>query len=96
MTQDGNAILDSLAEASRYANADPDPGQTGYAVGDLVRYRTYGGSLRTVRILAVTPSIESTGKPGFDGVCIAGREDGMPCWGYASQIVTIEKGADHA
>jgi len=59
-----------------------------YEVGDTVRYETFTGELRTVRVTAKHAEIKN-GKPGFDGY-IHGNEDDT-VWGYDNQIIRVFK-----
>ena len=59
-----------------------------YEVGDIVRYETFTGELRTVRVTLKLDDIKN-GRPGFDGH-IHGNED-ETVWGYDSQIIRVFK-----
>ena len=51
-------------------------------IGDVIIYATYGGEHRTVKVTFVSQDIKN-GRAGFDGVTL----EGLPVWGYCSQIV---------
>ena len=57
-----------------------------YKVGDTVRYETFTGDLRTVKVTEKLDDIKN-GRAGFSG------EDsscpGMYVWGYNSQILRV-------
>jgi len=57
-----------------------------YKKGDTVRYETFTGELRTVRVTAKVEEIKN-GKDGFDGH-ILGDEDNE-VWGYDHQIIRV-------
>ena len=57
-----------------------------YNVGDTVRYETFTGELRTVRITAKISQIKN-GRDGFDGY-VAGDKN-YTVWGYDSQIIRV-------
>jgi hypothetical protein len=57
-----------------------------YKVGDTVRYETFTGELRTVRVTGKHDEIKN-GRPGFDGV--DGNGKGVNVWGYNSQILRV-------
>ena len=68
-----------------------------YNVGDTVRYETFTGELRTVRVTAKLDEIKN-GRPGFDGVEVSSSRHlrtltdaapGLPVWGYNSQILRV-------
>ena len=62
-----------------------------YEVGDIVRYRTFTGDLRTVKVTDKLDDVKN-GRPGFDGH-IRGNED-ETVWGYDSQIIRVFKVKD--
>ena len=57
-----------------------------YKEGDTVRYETFTGELRTVRVTAKVPNIKN-GRDGFDGH-ITGDKDNT-VWGYDHQILRV-------
>lgn len=57
-----------------------------YKVGDTVRYETFTGEVRTVKVTAKLDDIKN-GRAGFDGVDDNGK--GMNVWGYNSQILRV-------
>ena len=59
-----------------------------YNVGDTVRYETYTGELRTVRVTDKSSDIKN-GRPGFDGHIHGAKFDTV--WGYDSQIIRVFK-----
>ena len=68
-----------------------------YKVGDTVRYETFTGELRTVRVTAKLYDIKN-GRPGFDGVEVSSSRhlrdlpdvaESLPVWGYNSQILRV-------
>ena len=64
-----------------------------YEVGDIVRYRTFTGELRTVKVTAKSGDIKN-GRPGFDGHIHGVYEDFGTVWGYDSQIIRVFKVKD--
>ena len=68
-----------------------------YKEGDTVRYETFTGELRTVRVTAKVSEIKN-GKDGFDGVEVSSSRhlrdlpDVAPVsqvWGYDHQIIRV-------
>jgi hypothetical protein len=65
-----------------------------YKEGDTVRYETFTGELRTVRVTAKVPEIKN-GKDGFDGVIIEKSRSYIQStskeevWGYDNQIIRV-------
>ena len=59
-----------------------------YDVGDVVRYETYTGDLRTVVVTAKSDNIKN-GRAGFDGHIHRAEFDKV--WGYDSQIIRVFK-----
>ena len=59
-----------------------------YDVGDTVRYETFTGELRTVRVTAKIENIKN-GKNGFDGHIHGNKDDTV--WGYDHQIIRVFK-----
>ena len=59
-----------------------------YNVGDTVRYETFTGELRTVRVTGKIENIKN-GKDGFDGYIHGYKEDTV--WGYDHQIIRVFK-----
>ena len=57
-----------------------------YKVGDTVRYETFTGEVRTIKVTTKLDDIKN-GRPGFDGVADNGK--GMNVWGYNSQILRV-------
>ena len=55
-----------------------------YDVGDTVRYETFTGELRTVRVTGKIENIKN-GKDGFDGYIHGNKNDTV--WGYDNQII---------
>ena len=62
-----------------------------YEVGDIVRYETFGGDLRTVVVTGKHAEIKN-GKSGFDGHIHGVEEDTV--WGYDHQIIRVFKVKD--
>jgi len=62
-----------------------------YNVGDLVRYETFTGELRTVKVTAKLSDIKN-GRPGFDG--FIHKNEGETVWGYDSQIIRVFSSKD--
>ena len=62
-----------------------------YDIGDVIRYRTFTGELRTVKVTDKLDDIKND-RPGFDGH-IHGNED-ETVWGYDSQIIRVFKVKD--
>jgi len=60
-----------------------------YEVGDIVRYETFTGDLRTVKVTAKVENIKN-GKNGFDGY-IHGYDPEDTVWGYDHQIIRVFK-----
>jgi hypothetical protein len=69
-----------------------------YRVGDVVKYRTFGGQLRRVRVTRKEADVKN-GEPGFDGKLLDTIERGAlvkasawheEVWGYDRQIVEVE------
>ena len=58
-----------------------------YKIGDIVKYRTFMGDYRYVRVTDKEDNIKN-GKPGFDGV-VSGTQETV--WGYDYQIVKVFK-----
>ncbi len=58
--------------------------QSDYDVGSTIRYRSFGGDLRTVVVEEKSDDIKN-GRPGFDGT----TDRGETVWGYDAQIVEI-------
>ena len=57
-----------------------------YKVGDTVRYETFTGELRTIRVTAKLDEVKN-GRPGFDGVEVTPHiKPHLNVWGYNSQI----------
>ncbi len=59
-----------------------------YKVGDTVRYETFTGEVRTIKVTAKLDDIKN-GRPGFDGVDDNGKGMNMNVWGYNSQILRV-------
>ena len=59
-----------------------------YDVGDIVRYETFTGELRTVVVTDKSGDIKN-GRPGFDGHIHRAEFDKV--WGYDSQIIRVFK-----
>ena len=68
-----------------------------YKVGDTVRYETFTGELRIVRVTAKLDDIKN-GRSGFDGVEVSSSRHlralpdetpGLSVWGYNSQILRV-------
>ncbi len=59
-----------------------------YEVGDVVRYETFTGDLRTVKVTAKVENIKN-GKNGFDGHIHGAEFDTV--WGYDHQIIRVFK-----
>lgn len=59
-----------------------------YKVGDTVRYETFTGDLRTVKVTAKHDEIKN-GRAGFDGVDINAKGPFANVWGYNSQILRV-------
>ena len=59
-----------------------------YEVGDIVRYETYTGELRTVKVTGKHAEIKN-GKSGFDGHIHGAEFDKI--WGYDAQIIRVFK-----
>jgi len=57
-----------------------------YKVGDTVRYETFTGELRTVKVTEKHDEIKN-GRAGFCGIDSSGK--GMNIWGYNSQILRV-------
>ena len=57
-----------------------------YEVGDVVRYETFTGELRTIKVTAKLKDVKN-GRPGFDGFIRGNEEDTV--WGYDSQIIRV-------
>lgn len=97
MIDNANELTDALLEAVAARHRAPTPGQSDYAVGDVIGYRSYGpDSIRTVVVTAKHQDIEGTGQPGFDGVLMepefAGATPaGASVWGYDSQVLWTSK-----
>lgn len=64
-----------------------------YDIGDIVRYRTFTGELRTVKVTAKSDDIKN-GRSGFDGRIHGVYEDFGTVWGYDSQIIRVFKVKD--
>ena len=61
-----------------------------YDVGDIVRYRTFTGELRTVKVTAKSDDIKN-GRPGFDGKIHGVYAEFGNVWGYDNQIIRVFK-----
>ncbi len=59
-----------------------------YKVGDTVRYETFTGEVRTIKVTAKLDDIKN-GRPGFDGVDDNGKGMNINFWGYNSQILRV-------
>ena len=59
-----------------------------YEIGDIVRYMTFTGELRTVMVTDKSDNIKN-GRPGFDGNIRGAAFDKV--WGYDSQIIRVFK-----
>lgn len=60
-----------------------------YKVGDTVRYETFTGEVRTVRVTSKHDDIKN-GRPGFDGVEVQPHiKPHLNVWGYNSQILRV-------
>jgi len=57
-----------------------------YKVGSTIKYRTWGGEVRTVVVESKEADVKN-GRRGFDGVDL----DGGLCWGYDDQIIQVVK-----
>lgn len=57
-----------------------------YRVGSVIRYRSFGGEFRTVKVDEKSADIKD-GRPGFGGQ----TTDDAGCWGYDDQIVRVVK-----
>ena len=57
-----------------------------YKVGDTVRYETFTGELRTIKVTEKLDEVKN-GRAGFSGVDANGK--GMSVWGYNSQILRV-------
>jgi len=57
-----------------------------YKVGDTVRYETFTGELRTVKVTEKLDEVKN-GRARFAGVDANGK--GMNVWGYNSQILRV-------
>ena len=57
-----------------------------YEIGDVVRYETFTGELRTVVVTDKSDDIK-TGRKGFDGHIHRAEFDKV--WGYDSQIIRV-------
>ena len=77
-----------------------------YEVGDTVRYETFTGELRTVRVTDKLDDIKN-GRPGFDGLEVSSSRskhrsslqqqivsEDTRVWGYDSQIIRVFKVKD--
>ena len=77
-----------------------------YDVGDIVRYRTFTGDLRTVKVTDKLDDIKN-GRPGFDGLEVSSNRSkdrsslfqqivsaDTRVWGYDSQIIRVFKVKD--
>lgn len=62
--------------------------QPSYEVGDTIEYQPFGGGRRRVRVTGKEADIKN-GRAGFDGVVVAGPDDGMTVWGYDGQITAV-------
>lgn len=60
--------------------------QHNYRVGSIIKYRAFGGEIRTVEVESKEEDIKN-GRPGFDGTTTSG----MDCWGYDDQIISVVK-----
>ena len=58
-----------------------------YKVGDVIRYRSFGGDIRTVRVEGKEEDIKN-GYPGFFGT----DSEGGGVWGYDNQIIALIPG----
>ena len=56
-----------------------------YRVGSVIRYRSFGGEFRTVKVDEKSADIKD-GRPGFGG-----QTDDGDYWGYDDQIVRVVK-----
>ena len=59
-----------------------------YKVGDTVRYETFTGELRTVKVTEKHDEIKN-GRPGFSGVETVSYKPHLNVWGYNSQILRV-------
>ena len=57
-----------------------------YRVGSTIKYRAFGGEVRTVVVDEKSSDIKN-GRPGFDGI----TRSGEGCWGYDDQIIEVVK-----
>ena len=57
-----------------------------YRVGSTIKYRAFGGEIRTVVVESKEEDIKN-GRPGFDGMVRPGEW----CWGYDDQIISVVK-----
>ena len=57
-----------------------------YKVGDTVRYETFTGELRTVKVTDKVTNIKN-GKDGFDGHIL--DDEKSTVWGYDHQIIRV-------
>ena len=60
--------------------------QLNYRVGSTIKYRAFGGEVRTVVVESKEADIKN-GRPGFDGMVRPGEW----CWGYDDQIISVVK-----
>ena len=60
--------------------------QHNYRVGSIIKYRAFGGEIRTVEVESKESDIKN-GRPGFDGMVRPGEW----CWGYDDQIISVVK-----
>jgi len=57
-----------------------------YKVGSTIKYRAWGGEVRTVVVDEKEDDIKN-GRPGFGGTTKSGDD----CWGYDDQIIQVVK-----
>jgi hypothetical protein len=57
-----------------------------YNVGDTVRYETFTGELRTIKVTAKLDEVKN-GRAGFDGYVVGDKN--FTVWGYNTQILRV-------
>lgn len=60
-------------------------GKFDYRVGSTIKYRAFGGEIRTVKVDEKSADIKN-GRPGFGGQTADGG-----CWGYDDQVISVVK-----
>jgi len=58
-----------------------------YEIGQVVKYKTFGGEVRKVKVTLRESNIKN-GRAGFDGVDLRSRRT---VWGYDEQIIGYKK-----